>query len=250
MQAAEAPAQAAPCRSCRAVEFLESSIGKKIMVALAGLFLCVFLLTHLAGNLILFLGGPAFDRYAQMLESNPLLPLAESGLVILFLIHIALAVRARLANMAARPVAYQVYKGKDARTPGSSTMALTGTLVLVFIIIHVATIKFQVGGAKGPDLFGHVTGWFHNPLYAGFYVVALIGVGLHLSHGVQSAFQTLGINHPRYTPMLKKLGAAFAILIALGFISIPIYFGFFNRAPATMQTNGSAMPIGPIGGAQ
>ena len=91
------------CCDCRVVEFLESSIGKKIMVALAGLLLCGFLVTHLLGNLFLFVGGPAFDRNAELLESNPLLPLAEGGLVVLFLIHVLLSIRARLANAAARP---------------------------------------------------------------------------------------------------------------------------------------------------
>ena len=218
--------------SCRAIEFLDSSIGKKIMVALAGLLLCGFLITHLAGNLFLFVGGPAFNRYAEILESNPLLPFAEAGLFVLFLIHIALSARARLANSAARPVAYQAYKGKDARTPGSRTMALSGSLILLFIIVHVATIKYQVGGAKGPTLFDHVVGWFAHPLYAGFYVVALIGVGLHLSHGVQSAFQTLGVNHPKYTPLIKKAGLAFAAVMALAFASMPIYFGFFYNGGA------------------
>jgi succinate dehydrogenase / fumarate reductase cytochrome b subunit len=231
MQATETPAaEAAPSRSCRAIEFLDSSIGKKIMVALAGLLLCGFLITHLAGNLLLFVGGPAFNRYAAFLESQALLPLAEGGLLVLFLIHIALSARARLADMAARPVAYEVYKGKGARTPGSRTMALTGSLVLLFLVIHVATIKYRVGGDKGPDLYAHVTGWFKNPLYAGFYVLALIGIGLHLSHGVQSAFQTLGLNHPRYTPWIRKLGLAFAIILALAFMSMPIYFFFHGGA--------------------
>jgi len=230
MQATEAPAEAAPSRTCRTLDFLESSIGKKIMVALAGLLLCGFLITHLAGNLLLFVGGPAFNRYAAFLESQALLPLAEGGLLVLFLIHIVLSARARFANMAARPVAYEVYQGKGARTPGSSTMAITGSLVLLFLILHVATIKYRVGGDKGVDLYAHVTNWFKNPLYAGFYVVALVGIGLHLSHGVQSAFQTLGLNHPRYTPLVKKLGLAFAIVLAAAFASMPIYFCLIGGA--------------------
>ncbi len=216
--------------SCRIIEFLESSIGKKIMVALAGLLLCGFLITHLAGNLFLFVGATAFNRYAEFLESQALLPLAEGGLLVLFLIHIALSVRARLINMAARPIGYQASDDKGARTPGSRTMAATGSLILLFIVIHVATIKYQVGGAKGPDLFAHVTGWFANPLYAGFYVLAMIGIGLHLSHGVQSAFQTFGVNHPRYTPLIKKLGLAFAAVLALAFASMPLYFCFVGGA--------------------
>lgn len=211
---------------CRVFEFLDSSIGKKIVVALAGVLLCGFLITHLAGNLFLFVGGDAFNRYAEALEHNPLLPLAEGGLLFLFLVHIGMSARATLANRAARPVAYEAYKGKGARTPGSRSMAITGTVILAFVIIHVATFKFKAGGAKGADLFTHVVAWFANPWYAAFYILAVAGVGLHLSHGVQSALQTFGVNHPRYTPMLRKAGLAFAALIFLGFASMPIYFGF------------------------
>ena len=222
----------APCASkcsCRVLEFLESSIGKKIMVAAAGFLLCGFLVAHLAGNLLMFVGGTAFDRYAEALEHSPLLPLAEGGLVALFLAHILLSVRATIANRSARPEGYQVYKGKGARTPGSRTMAVTGTLILVFIIIHVATFKYNVGGLKGTDLFEHVLGWFANPFYSSFYVLAVGGVALHLSHGVQSAIQTFGISHPRYTPLLKKAGLAFAFLMFVGFASLPVYFGFFHK---------------------
>ena len=234
----EAKANCASKCSCRIFEFLESSIGKKIMVAAAGLLLCGFLVMHLLGNLLMFVGGDAFNHYAEALEHNPLLPAAEIGLVVLFLVHIALSVRATLANRAARPVAYESYKGKGARTAGSRSMAITGTLILVFIIIHVATFKFDVGGLKGQipgqeeSLFAHVLGWFANPWYAAFYVLAVGGVGLHLSHGVQSAIQTFGLNHPRYTPLIRKAGVAFAGAIFVGFASLPIYFGFLKNCLA------------------
>lgn len=216
-------------RTSRFFEFLESSIGKKILVAAAGMLLCGFLVTHLLGNLLMFVGGDIFNRYAETLTSNPLLPLAEAGLVGLFLIHIVLSVRAVLANRAARPEGYQVYTSKGARTPGSATMALTGTVILAFVIIHVATFKYQLGGPKGIDLFAHVLGWFANPWYAIFYVLAMGAVGLHLSHGVQSAMQTFGLNHTRYTPLIRKAGLAFAFVIFAGFASLPVYFGFFHK---------------------
>jgi len=224
--------------SCRAIEFLESSIGKKIMIGLAGFLLCGFLITHLAGNMFLFVGAGAFNHYAEVLESNPLLPLAEGGLAALFLLHIVLTLIAKFANMAARPVDYQVYRGKGARTPGSSTMVLTGLLVLAFIVVHVATLKFEVGGLKGPNLFAHLTGWFKNPYYSAFYVLAVAGVGLHLSHGAQSAIQTFGLSHPRYTPMIKTLGLLFAIAIGAGFASLPIYFGFIHHDTACCAAMG------------
>lgn len=208
----------------RLFAFLDSSIGKKMTVALAGFLLVGFLVTHLAGNLLLFVGPSAFNHYAETLESNPLLPLAELGLVALFLVHIVQSLRARLANNAARPVGYEVYSGKGARTPGSRTMAVTGVVILVFVVLHVATMKFKAGGAKGEDLFTHVAVWFTNPLYSLFYVVAVLGVGLHLSHGVQSAAQTFGLSHPRYTPLLKKAGLGLSALLTLGFASMPLYF--------------------------
>lgn len=231
----EANSNCASQCSCRIFEFLESSIGKKIMVAAAGFLLCGFLLTHLAGNLLMFVGGSAFDHYAEALEHNPLLPVAEIGLAALFVLHIILSLRATLANRAARPEGYQVYKGKGARTPGSRTMAITGILILAFIVVHVATFKYDVGGLKGQipgqeeSLFAHVVGWFGNPWYALFYVLAVGGVGLHLSHGVQSALQTFGVSHPRYTPALRKLGLLFAAAIFAGFASLPVYFGFFHK---------------------
>lgn len=219
----------------RAIEFLESSIGKKIMVAAAGFLLIGFLVAHLAGNLLLFVGGEQFNAYAEALEHNPLLPLAEGGLVGLFLVHILLSARATWANRSARPVAYESYKGKGARTPGSRTMAITGTLILVFIVVHVATFKFDVGGLKGQtpgteeSLYAHVITWFTNPWYAAFYILAVAGVGLHLSHGVQSAMQTFGVNHPRYTPLIHKAGLGLAAVLFLGFASIPVYFGFAHK---------------------
>jgi succinate dehydrogenase cytochrome b subunit len=229
MPATEAPAETS-CRDCRLVQFLESSIGKKIMVALAGLFLSVFLVVHLAGNLFLFEGPAAFDRYASMLERNELLPIAELGLLVLFLIHILLAIRATWINRSARPVGYEVYRGKGARTAGSRSMIWTGLLLLVFLVIHLKTFRFAPKAVRETDLYALVVRAFSDPWYSGFYVLALAALGLHLSHGIQSGFQTLGLNHPRYTPWVKRLGLALAILLMLGFMSMPIYFGFLGGA--------------------
>ncbi len=205
---------------CRLCSLLNSSIGKKIQVALAGLLLCGFLVTHLAGNLLLFVGEATFNRYAETLEHNPLLIPAEIVLGGLFLIHIVLALKLKLENRAARPVAYLDAQSKGGRTAGSSTMAVTGTLVLAFLIVHIKTLKF---GDDPKGLYDLVLRMFGNPLYSGFYVVAMGGLMLHLSHGFQSAFQTFGVNHPRYTPLIKRVGAIFAFVIAGGFAFIPIW---------------------------
>jgi len=248
MQATEA----APSRTCacRALDFLDSSIGKKVMVALAGLLLCGFLVMHLAGNLFLFAGDKAFNHYAEAIAHNPLLPLAEGGLVALFLVHIALAVRARVANNAARPVGYAATADKGGRTPGSRTMAASGALVLFFLVVHLRNFRLGPVAQREADLYKMVLEVFANPLYAGLYVVSLIGLGLHLSHGFQSGFQTLGLSHPRYTPLIKKAGLAFAILVALGFMSMPVYFGFLGRSTDGLQGSGASSSHDSVGGSK
>jgi succinate dehydrogenase / fumarate reductase cytochrome b subunit len=207
--------------------FFTSSIGRKVVVGLAGLLLCGFLVTHLAGNLFLFVGEGAFNHYAETLEKNPLLPIAEIGLVALFVIHILVSLRLRYENRKARPVAYAESASKGGRSAGSRSMTWTALLVLAFLLVHIKTFKF---GDDAQGLYRLVMTWFTNPLYVGFYVLALLGLGLHVSHGIQSAFQTLGLNHPRYTPLIRKAGMAFAILVCGGFMSIPIW-AFMTGGP-------------------
>lgn len=204
---------------------LHSSIGKKLLVALAGLLLCGFLVTHLAGNLFLFVGEGAFNHYAETLSNNPLLPVAEAGLVFLFLLHIITALYLKVKNVQARPVAYESASSKGGRTPGSRSMAATGILVLLFLIIHLKTFRF---GDDVDGLYKLVMAWFKNPLYAGFYVFAMIGLAVHLSHGFQSAFNTLGISHPRYTPVIKAAGLLFAVAVCGGFAVIPLWACFLK----------------------
>jgi succinate dehydrogenase / fumarate reductase cytochrome b subunit len=188
--------------------------------------LCGFLVTHLAGNLFLFVGEEAFNHYAEMLEHNPVLPAAEIALAALFLLHIVVAVKVRWNNAQARTTPYVVYKDKGGRTAGSKTMSWTAGLVFLFLIVHLKSFRF---GNEPDGLFRLVSESFQNPLYSGFYVAAMLALGLHLSHGFQSAFQTFGLNHPRYTPLVKIAGLAFAAMITLGFASMPVYF-FFGGA--------------------
>lgn len=206
---------------CWLCDFVNSSIGKKILVALAGLLLTGFLVAHLAGNLLIYAGEGAFNQYAAAMEENEaLLAIAEIGLVALFLGHIVLSLWARRQSAQARPVGYAMQASKGGRTLPSRTMLLTGLLTLAFLVVHIRTFKF---GAKTDGLYRLVMGWFANPLYAGFYVLAMGGLSLHLSHGFQSACQTLGLNHPKYTPLIKKTGYGLALLLAAGFASLPIY---------------------------
>ena len=213
-------------------DFLNSSIGKKVTVGLAGLFLCGFLVPHLCGNLILFMGMAPFNAYAHFLQKNPLTPLAELGLLALFLLHAIVTLYARWQNWQARPVAYEMVVSKGGRTIGSRTMIYTAFIVLGFLVVHVAMFKYGVGSAIKDDamLFERVMGFFQNPWIASCYVLALAGLGLHLSHGFESAFQTLGVNHPKYTPLIKAVGLLFAIAVAGAFAAIPIWACFLGGA--------------------
>jgi len=212
-------------------DFLNSSIGKKITVGLAGLLLCGFLVPHLLGNLILFVGMDAFNAYAHFLQKNPLTPVAELGLLALFLLHAIVTLYARWQNWQARPVAYEMVVSKGGRTIGSRTMTYTAFLVLAFLLLHVATFKYGWRSAfQDEELFQRVMEFFQVPWIAGLYVLGLASLGLHLSHGFESAFQTLGVNHPKYTPLIKAVGLLFAVAVAGAFAAIPIWAGFLGGA--------------------
>lgn len=211
------------CNSC--CRILSSSIGKKVVVAIAGLLLCGFLLTHLAGNMFLFVGEQAFNRYADALMANPAIIPAEIVLASIFLVHILLSLKVTWENRQARPTRYEMFVSKGGRTLGSSTMAVSGLLLLTFLVVHIKTFKF-VDHSDG--LYRVVMDAFANKLYSGFYVVAMCALGLHLSHGVQSAFQTFGLRHPRYTPLIKAAGIFFAAAVATGFATLPIWAGFIK----------------------
>ena len=204
---------------------LTSSIGKKVQVALAGLLLCGFLVSHLAGNLLLFGGAPVFNRYAHALESNPLLPAAEILLALLFLAHIVSAVKVRWENRKARPEGYQARQWAGGRTVGSATMSWTAALVLVFVVVHVRTFRF---GDHSGDLHRFVLDKFQYAPYALFYLVSMAALALHLSHGFQSAFRSLGLEHPKYTPLVLHGGMALAAVLAGGFAAIVIWAGWMT----------------------
>jgi len=205
--------------------FLTSSIGKKLQMAATGLLLCGFLVAHLAGNLLLYKGPDAFNHYARSLESNVLLPFAEIGLLLLFLVHILTALRLSWENKKARPAPYAQGRWAGGKTWGSATMLASGFLILVFLILHVKAFRFAPESEEG-DLFRLVTSTLARKGWSVFYAAAMAALALHLSHGFQGGFQTFGVNHPRYTPAIKAAGWAFAVLICAGFASIAVWAGF------------------------
>ena len=207
----------------------ESSVATKILIGVSGLALFIYLIIHVAGNLLIFFGPDFFNRYAHTLESNPLLPVIEIGLLLVFLVHIYKTVRMYLGNQQARPVRYVEKRpaGKPSRkTFASTTMIFSGLWLFVFLLIHVKAFRFGVehewpGG--GRDLYRLEMDVFRNPLMVAFYVVSMVVVGSHLWHGISSAFQSLGADKAAWTRILLPAGKAIAVLIAGAFIVIAIW---------------------------
>lgn len=210
--------------------FFFSSIGRKYLMGLTGLALSGFVLTHMAGNLLMFCGAESYNKYGHAMVNNPAIYFIEAGLVFVFLVHIISAISLTRQNKAARPVAYAATGGgdKDA-TLAAKTMVHTGMVTLIFVVYHLITFKFgpvywvTYDGVEMRDLARLLNEVFSSPGYVAGYVFCMIILCMHLMHGFSSAFQSLGINHPKYTPLIKKAGVAFALIVSLGFISQPLY---------------------------
>jgi succinate dehydrogenase cytochrome b subunit len=208
-----------------------SSVGTKVLIGITGLLLFFYLLIHIAGNLVVFLGPAAYNKYAFTLESNPLLIVIELILLSWFLVHIYKTVRMFLGNQSARPVAYAKKKSAGhttRKTFASSTMIFSGLWLLVFLIIHVKTFRDGWGTqyewpGGGRDLYRQEMEAFQNPLMVAFYVVSMLVVGSHLWHGISSGFQSLGMDRPAWTRFILPAGKVIAVLIAGGFITIAIW---------------------------
>jgi len=211
---------------------LSTSVGTKIVIGITGIALFLYLLIHIAGNLVVFLGPAAFNKYAYTLEGNPFLPIVEIGLLLVFLIHIYKTIRMFIGNQSTRPVRYAArkYAGPPSRkTFASSTMIVSGLWLVAFLIVHVKTFRFgveQEWPAGGRDLYLLEMQAFTNPLIVGFYVLSMVVVGSHLWHGVSSAFQSLGIDQPAWTRFVLPAGKTIAVLIAGGFIVIALWAHF------------------------
>lgn len=221
------------CSSFWLVKAFSSSIGKKIVMAITGLALCGFLVVHLGGNLLLYVGAEKYNNYAHALHAQEILLLvAEVGLVVLFLGHILLALKTDSENNAARPDGYAVKQSKmdegPLAKPASAVMMVTGVVVLGFLLVHLSDFRwFELrhtepqGGFHGP--FDKALAILRDPISALVYLVGSVVLGYHVLHGFQSAFQTLGANHPKYTPIIKFLSFVFAITVAVGFGSFPLW---------------------------
>jgi len=215
------------------VNYFTSSIGRKQLMGLTGLGLSFFVFMHMAGNMLILVGANAYNAYGHALVSTKLIYVAEAGLIALFLGHIFLAIGLSYENRKARPQGYAMgTNGDKGVCPASKTMAYQGLLILAFTISHLATFKYGtvyetvVHGVPMRDLHRLVVEIFHKPGYIGWYLVSLVALGAHLSHGVSSSFQSLGFNHPRYTCGIKTAGRIYAVVVAGGFIVQPLYVFF------------------------
>ena len=220
--------------------YITSSIGRKLTMSLTGLFLILFLVVHLLGNFQLLHDdeGEAFNKYTYFMTHFPLIKMISYGLYFFIIVHTVQGLMLALANRKAKGQTYAVSTRPPGVTWASGNMALLGTLILAFLIIHMAQFWGQMHfgdmatkaykdfaeGEPIKDLYSLVSDTFKNPLMIALYVVGQVVLAFHLWHGFQSAFQTLGVNHPKYTPFIKGVGKAFAILVPLGFAAIPIMF--------------------------
>jgi succinate dehydrogenase / fumarate reductase, cytochrome b subunit len=224
------------------VTFFGSSIGKKLLMSLTGLFLIVFLLVHLIGNLQLLNNdsGVSFNVYARFMTTNPVIKFTSYGLYFFILLHAFVGLLIAYHNKSAKGQGYAV-ANHNKTTWASKNMALLGTLILAFIFIHMGDFWFKMKTGQLPmvtypgvegemnDLYLRVATAFENPLLIGCYLIGLAILAFHLYHGFESAFQTLGLNHRKYSPAIKSVGRAYAILIPLGFAIIPLWHFIMNK---------------------
>ncbi len=222
--------------------FSTSSVGRKILMALSGFFLLFFLLQHFVINFLSVLSPDAFNETSHFMGTNPLIQyFLQPVLLFGVLFHLGMGIRLELKNKNARPVKYAMNKPAENTNWMSRNMIITGIMIMLFLGLHFydfwfpeINTKFIQGDWSGMHngefrYFHELQDKFVNPIRVGIYVLAFVFLSLHLLHGFQSAFQSVGFNHRKYTPIIKKLGNLYAIIIPLGFIFIAI-FHFINHS--------------------
>ncbi len=212
-------------------QYLFSSIGKKAVMACTGLFLCVFLIEHLYGNVLLYAndGGLAFNDYSHSACHNIIIRIIEIFLFAAIVIHVWQAIVITSENAKARPIKYAVSTSTKGSSWFSRNMGITGSIVFFFIVVHLINffVPYRITSmGDNVTLAMLVKSAFQNPLYAALYSIGVTFLFFHLSHGFRSAFHTLGLNDKKYTPVWKTTGTIFAWVMWLGFISFPILFYF------------------------
>lgn len=211
------------------VTSFRTTVGQKVLMAITGLSLVGFLVVHLGGNFQLFLGEEAFNGYAEKLHSlGPLLWAAETGLLGIFLLHLGLAISTAAVSRQARQAAYEKKETKQAgfvlpNGGASGWMLPTGIALAVYMLVHIMDMKFDVRGFGEENKYALVKAVLSDPKTGVFYLISLVLLGIHLHHGIGSAFQTLGLNNRKWRKLISIAGTALAVLLSAGYISIVIW---------------------------
>ncbi|MCW3085715.1 MAG: succinate dehydrogenase [Bacteroidetes bacterium] len=213
-------------------KFLQSSLGKKLLMGLTGLFLVSFLLVHCFLNSFIFFndGGLMFNQGAKFMATNPIIRVMEYVLFAGLILHMVQALILTMQNSKARPVKYAFTNGAANSKWYSRSMGILGSLLLLFLVIHLANfwVKSRFTGLPGVDANGNENLYlvmlevFKNPLFVAVYMLGVFSLAFHLLHGFPSAFQSLGLNHKKYNPLIKGLGFWFTIIVCLLFAAMPI----------------------------
>lgn len=229
-------------------KFLISSVGRKFVMGFTGLFLITFLIVHCAVNSMIFFndGGVTFNRAAHFMGTNVIIRTVEIILFLGIILHIVQAYILYFENKNARPVNYTANKPSANSRWYSRSMTLLGTLLLLFLIIHINHFwtnsrlggmfgikpleHVDAGGKEVLDLFSEMTATFHSPLVIVIYLLGVISLCWHLIHGFQSAFQTFGLNHRKYNQLIKQTGVVFSVIISIVFAMMPLsmHFGWIQ----------------------
>lgn len=216
--------------------YLSSTIGKKQIVAISGLLLVLYLVFHLTMNSLIFAGAEIYNFFPEQAHSTGIfLRLIEAGLAAVFIIHIVFTIQVVRRNRRARAQGYAEFDPKGKRSLATKLMPYTATVLIVFLVFHLwdytfadsaGVASFLDGETRG--LYGVVVNSFQNIWRVIGYIIAMFAVGFHLAHGIQSTFQTLGINGPNFTPRVRVISTVIGVVIAAGFSAIPIYIYFFK----------------------
>lgn len=217
-------------------EFLSSSVGKKQVIAVTGILLSLFLVGHLLGNFLLLISADAFNLYAHKLTSTALIYVAEAGLALLFLVHFSLAMKLTWQNKIARGQKYyKKVKAEDGANIFSRSMPITGFIVLIFMITHLFDFKFGsyyttvVDGQEIRNIHRTVMEYFASPYKSAWYTFVMLVLSAHLFHGIQSTFQSLGINSQKWNCLIRGISKTLGVIIPMGFVLITLWCHYVQK---------------------
>ncbi len=226
------------------IEAFQSQVGRKILTGLTGFLLVFFIIFHLAGNLAIFGDPNAMNSYSQFLHDlGPLLWVARIGLLLIFVIHAYIGISIWFNKRKARPQQYKVYSSKGGPSKqglSSRSMAFTGIVLLIFVVVHINTFALgdmdtvMLDGRATHDVKTLVIDTFQNPIYAFGYTIVMILLGAHLGHGIWSAFTSLTLRSKKASATIYTIGVVVAVLLAIGFLFIPLYIYFGGGCDAAL----------------